>query len=211
MNSDTRIVLQIVLAFAVYGIANRIGNVGYFVPPIIIDPIVIVGCGILLAVRSRLQPLLYQLPLLILVAGTVGMALLNHGVIAFLEHSTNAEFQAVSVEQATVIATLSSGALILSLVLYIIALYRTKFLLGNKSKVFALLFLIIQLLGILFGILNWPGDALLIAQLLVTGIWVIYQDNQQERPAALLRYSLIIWLVEWLDVLQLIAFNQFGR
>lgn len=206
MSSDTRIVFRILLAFAVYGLANYLGNIGKFLPPIILDYLALPFIGLwflLITVRKAPKAIL---PVMLYSGYLTLMALMDPGCRAFLRSALGISFfQPLTQETLNLMTLPAFGLLLASVIAYWGQVFVSRKMLKADHMIYHLAFSA-SLLSLV--ILLWANTFWIYPMLVTCGIsliTVVRKDDELDSVPGIKRYILLVFLTLSLDLMQYAA------
>jgi hypothetical protein len=211
MNPDVKLIFRIVLALVLYGLANLWGNVGAFVPPVLLNTLIIVLVSLYFAVTTKIRKNLFVAgALYILCSYAVIELIADRGAMTFIDVTLSLQGQTQSWVQS-VPDGLSALLFIVSVILFTAAIFSLPASLkaikiNPKSIVFLLTLYLIPVLAIAQLMNEWW----LLIHWLAAPVFIFYSDRfDHALVRGLRRFALIIWLLTWMDLLQVITDMQF--
>lgn len=206
MNWDARIIATTILTFVVYGVANWLGNVGHFLPPIILDHFYLIAIGLIFLFRTSIHWTV--LPLFFYLMYIVGHAAAEPGVMAFLGNALHLESFVHWIERnPTPFLYVALTGLIGAMVSFYYFLLRRFHLYRGLSKLLIgllLMSLTIMLVGV---ILELPNVQVVSYYLSGTFLgWLLLRpDTEQYKSDALQRFMMLLFASIAFDFLQFLA------
>ncbi len=213
MNPDVKLIFRIVLAMVLYGLANLWGNVGAFVPPVLLNTLIILLVSLYFAVTTKIRKNLFVAgALYILCSYAVIELIADRGAMTFIDVTLSLQGRSQTWVQS-VPQGLSAILFIGSVILFTVALFTLPdslkaFKNNSKSIAFLLTLYLIPVLAIAQMMNVWW----LLLHWLAAPVFIFYSDRFDPAPVrGLCRFALITWLLTWMDLLQIITDMQFTR
>lgn len=196
--------LRIVLASVIYGLSNFWGNVGKFLPPVIIDPIVIAMVALVFTALAVGLSFKTSIPVLGFTLVSVVQCVYDPGVRAFVGTSFGQEWS----HQAEMPKWLLIDLIIAMMVSLLIHLLQVRGAFRDQTIfIYGSVFVLVNLWSFVVGWIETDGRLPLFLILLTGGLYVFRLERTPGRDTKnLLRFPLLIWLMAWLDALQVIAY-----